>query len=63
DPLLGELTITGFPLKFSEFPDLPTIEAPLLGEHGGEVLKQYLGMSDAKVAALRASGVLVSERK
>ncbi len=63
DPLLGELTITGFPLKFSEFPDLPTIEAPLLGEHGGEMLKQYLGMSDAKVAALRASGVLISERK
>jgi CoA:oxalate CoA-transferase len=63
DPLLGELTIPGFPLKFSEFPDLPTIEAPLLGEHGGEVLKQYLGMSEEKVAALRASGVLVSERK
>ncbi len=54
DPILGELTITGFPLKFSEFPELPTIEAPLLGEHGGEVLKQYLGMSDAKVAELRA---------
>jgi crotonobetainyl-CoA:carnitine CoA-transferase CaiB-like acyl-CoA transferase len=63
DPILGELTITGFPLKFSEFPELPTIEAPLLGEHGGEVLKQYLGMSDAKVAELRAAGVLVSERK
>ena len=63
DPILGELTIPGFPLKFSEFPDLPTIEAPLLGEHGAEVLKQYLGMSDAKVAALRAAGVLCSERK
>jgi len=63
DPILGELAITGFPLKFSEFPELPTIEAPLLGEHGGEVLKQYLEMSDAKVAELRAAGVLVSERK
>ncbi|MGH7879143.1 MAG: CaiB/BaiF CoA transferase family protein, partial [Candidatus Binataceae bacterium] len=34
DPILGELTIPGFPLKFSEFPELPTIEAPLLGQHG-----------------------------
>jgi crotonobetainyl-CoA:carnitine CoA-transferase CaiB-like acyl-CoA transferase len=63
DPLLGELTIPGFPLKFSEFPELPTIEAPLLGEHGGEVLKRYLGLSEAKVEALRASGVLFSERR
>jgi crotonobetainyl-CoA:carnitine CoA-transferase CaiB-like acyl-CoA transferase len=63
DPLLGEITIPGFPLKFSEFPDLPTIEAPLLGQHGEEVLKQYLGILDTKVAELRSSGVLVSERK
>jgi crotonobetainyl-CoA:carnitine CoA-transferase CaiB-like acyl-CoA transferase len=63
DPILGKMTMPGFPLKFSEFPDLPTIEAPLLGQHGGEVLKQYLGISDAKVAELRAAGVLVSERK
>jgi crotonobetainyl-CoA:carnitine CoA-transferase CaiB-like acyl-CoA transferase len=63
DPLLGELTIPGFPIKFSEFPELPTIEAPLLGEHGAEVLEQYLGMSAAKVEELRARGVVVSERK
>jgi crotonobetainyl-CoA:carnitine CoA-transferase CaiB-like acyl-CoA transferase len=63
DPILGELTIPGFPLKFSEFPELPAIEAPLLGEHGAEVLKQYLGMSEAQVEALRAAAVLFSERK
>jgi CoA:oxalate CoA-transferase len=63
DPILGELTIPGFPLKFSEFPELPTIEAPLLGEHGADVLKHYLGFSDAKVAQLQSSGVLHSERK
>jgi crotonobetainyl-CoA:carnitine CoA-transferase CaiB-like acyl-CoA transferase len=63
DPILGEMTVPGFPLKFSEFPELPTIEAPLLGEHGSEVLKQYLGISDARLGELRSSGVLVSERK
>jgi crotonobetainyl-CoA:carnitine CoA-transferase CaiB-like acyl-CoA transferase len=63
DPILGELTIPGFPLRFSEFPELPAIEAPLLGEHGAEVLKQYLGMTEAQVEALRAAAVLFSERK
>jgi crotonobetainyl-CoA:carnitine CoA-transferase CaiB-like acyl-CoA transferase len=63
DPILGELTIPGFPLKFSEFPELPTIEAPLLGEHGAEVLKQYLGLPDQEVEALRSGGVLFAENK
>ena len=63
DPLLGELTIPGFPLKFSEFPDLPTIEAPLLGEHGAGVLKEYLGLSEGEVDQLRAAGVIHAERK
>ena len=63
DPLLGELTIPGFPLKFSEFPELPTIEAPLLGEHGAGVLKEYLGLSEAKVKQLRSAGVIHAERK
>lgn len=63
DPILGEVTIPGFPLKFSAYPDLPDIQAPLLGEHGAQVLKQELGYSDARVAELRASGVLYSERR
>ncbi|HJU29778.1 MAG TPA: CoA transferase [Candidatus Binataceae bacterium] len=63
DPVLGELTIPGFPLKFSEFPELPSIEAPLLGQHGPEVLRRILGLSDARIAELRAAGVLHSENK
>jgi CoA:oxalate CoA-transferase len=63
DPILGELTIPGFPLKFSEFPDLPSIEAPLLGEHGAEVLHQYLGLSKGKIDELQSAGVVYSERK
>jgi CoA:oxalate CoA-transferase len=63
DPILGKLTIPGFPLKFSEFPELPEIEAPLLGEHSAEILGQYLGLSPKRVEQLQAAGVLYSERK
>jgi CoA:oxalate CoA-transferase len=63
DPIIGEITIPGFPLKFSELPELPDIEAPLLGQHSAEVLKEYLGMTEAKVSQLRSSGVLYAENK
>jgi crotonobetainyl-CoA:carnitine CoA-transferase CaiB-like acyl-CoA transferase len=63
DPLLGEVTIPGFPLKFSAFPELPNIQAPLLGEHGHEVLQEVLGYGEAQIAELQAKGVLFSERR
>ncbi len=63
DRILGQVTIPGFPLKFSEFPELPNIEAPFLGEQGPDVLKKFLGLSDEKIAELKASGVLHQERK
>ena len=63
DPLLGQVTIPGFPLKFSEFPDLAELTAPTLGQHGPEVLREMLAMSDAEIASLRASGVLHQENR
>ncbi|MGH7965062.1 MAG: CoA transferase, partial [Candidatus Binatia bacterium] len=63
DPLLGEVTIPGFPLKFSAFPDLPEIQAPLLGEHNAAVLSTHLGYTPAQIAALREQGVLYEEKK
>ncbi len=63
DPILGELTIPGFPLKFSAFPDLPEIQAPLLGEQGADVLIEQLGYTDAQIAELRAKGVLITEHR
>jgi CoA:oxalate CoA-transferase len=60
DPLMGELTIPGFPLKFSEFPGLPDIQAPTLGQHGDEVLREHLGYTDTQLAELRSQGILVS---
>ena len=60
DPVLGEVTIPGFPFKFSDFPELPHLEAPRLGEHNGEVLERFLGRSRESSDALQRQGVLHS---
>ena len=61
DPILGEVTIPGFPLKFSAYPDLPDLQAPLLGQHGAQVLQEYLQYSDTEIARLQQSGTLYRE--
>jgi CoA:oxalate CoA-transferase len=58
DQVLGEVTIPGFPFKFSAFPKELDLQAPLLGEHNEEVLTRYLGRSQEGVAALYQQGVL-----
>jgi crotonobetainyl-CoA:carnitine CoA-transferase CaiB-like acyl-CoA transferase len=64
DPILGELTIPGFPFKFSADPELPEgIEAPLLGQHGEQVLREVLGYSESALRRLRESGVLYSDNR
>jgi CoA:oxalate CoA-transferase len=64
DPILGEVTIPGFPLKFSADPELPEgLEAPLLGQHGEQVLRELLGYSEAELGELRESGVLFSDNR
>ena len=63
DPILGEVTIPGFPLKYSEFPQLPDIQAPLLGQHSADVLREQLSYTDENIAALREKGVLYAENR
>ena len=58
DQILGEVTIPGFPFKYSAFPDEPDLQAPLLGQHNAEVLGQYLGRSSDTIAGLHDQGVL-----
>jgi crotonobetainyl-CoA:carnitine CoA-transferase CaiB-like acyl-CoA transferase len=58
DPLLGEVTIPGFPFKFSAFPEELPLTAPLLGAHNEEVLGKYLGRSADGLSALYQQGVL-----
>jgi len=60
DPVLGHVTIPGFPFKFGEIRELPDLRAPLLGEHNALVLRERLGLDPSRIESLRASGVLVS---
>ena len=60
DRMLGEFDIPGMPLRFSGHPELPELQAPLLGEHNGEILSGLLGYDAGRVAELESAGVLVS---
>ena len=61
DRVLGELDIPGMPLRFSEFPQDLTLEAPFLGEHNEEILGQHLGYSPEQVDELEKQGILKRE--
>ena len=54
DPVLGEVTIPGFPFKFSERPDLPELRTASLGEHNADVLGGWAAYEDDRVAGLAA---------
>jgi crotonobetainyl-CoA:carnitine CoA-transferase CaiB-like acyl-CoA transferase len=58
DRFLGEFEVPGFPIRFSAHPRHPKTEAPRLGEHNELVLREYLGYSADRIAALERSGVL-----
>jgi crotonobetainyl-CoA:carnitine CoA-transferase CaiB-like acyl-CoA transferase len=58
DPFIGEFDIPGMPLRFSGYPEITDLEAPLLGEHNAEVLAG-LGVGEGEIAELTAAGVLV----
>jgi len=60
DPIMGKLTIPGFPLRFSDQPERLELVAPTLGQHNQEILEQVLDYSEEKINDLKASGVLVS---
>lgn len=57
-PVLGETTMPGFHIKFSETKGDLTTPAPLLGQHNEEVLTQILGYSKEQVKELRKEGVI-----
>ena len=57
-PVAGKVKRVGVPVKLSETPGSVREPAPLLGQHTDEVLHEYLGMTDAEIAALRQEGVI-----
>ena len=51
------LLVVGNPIKLSACPEAESTSWPTLGEHTDEVLQAELGLSDAELGDLRASGV------
>ena len=57
-PILGETTMPGFHIKFSETKGDLTTPAPLLGQHNVEVYSDLLGLSEDELGGLRKEGVI-----
>jgi crotonobetainyl-CoA:carnitine CoA-transferase CaiB-like acyl-CoA transferase len=53
-PLAGKVSLVRSPMRFSATPVEYHSPPPLLGEHTEEVLRKFLGKSDAEIARLRA---------
>jgi formyl-CoA transferase len=56
-PKRGKFKTVGCPMVLSESP-VEVRSSPLLGEHTTEILRELLGYDEAKVAELRAEGVV-----
>jgi crotonobetainyl-CoA:carnitine CoA-transferase CaiB-like acyl-CoA transferase len=54
----GKLKLLASPLNFSKTPMQPASPPPAVGEHSDEVLRGWLRLDDAELAALRGQGVL-----
>lgn len=52
-----QMAIAGIPVKMSETPGRITRRAPLVGEHTDEILRE-IGMTDARIAELRAQNAI-----
>jgi 2-methylfumaryl-CoA isomerase len=61
-PGVGEFLTATTPLDFSRAQRAAPGVAPQLGQHGPEVLRELLGMDDARYAKLAASGILGPRR-
>ncbi|HEU4459012.1 MAG TPA: CaiB/BaiF CoA-transferase family protein [Methylibium sp.] len=62
-PLADALRLVASPLKLSATPAATRRAPPLLGQHAAEVLADWLGWSEAQVAACRAAGALGSSAR
>ena len=54
----GKVKVAGSPFKLSKTPGDPTLPAPFLGQHNGEVYGGMLGISDEELGELADEGVI-----
>ena len=57
-PKAGEVTVMGVPIRLWATPGAASTPPPLLGQHTDEILTRLLRVPKAKVARLRAAGVV-----
>jgi crotonobetainyl-CoA:carnitine CoA-transferase CaiB-like acyl-CoA transferase len=57
-PVIDGFRVTGPPVKFSATPGNVPRRAPRLGEHTSELLAEVLGLNEAQIAKLIASGAI-----
>jgi crotonobetainyl-CoA:carnitine CoA-transferase CaiB-like acyl-CoA transferase len=58
-PRAGKVTIVGTPFRMSKTPGSIRTPAPRLGEHTDQVMREFMGMDDARIGELRAAKVLI----
>ncbi len=57
---VGQMRMTGNPIKMSGLPDAPSLPPPLFGQHTEEVLAEKLNLRSEEIEALREEGALGS---
>jgi crotonobetainyl-CoA:carnitine CoA-transferase CaiB-like acyl-CoA transferase len=57
-PLKPDLHLVSSPIKLGATPVRTDLPPPMLGQHTGDVLRNVLGYSDARLAALKDKGVI-----
>lgn len=61
DPIFGNVRIPRTPLRFSEFPDTPDLQAGTLGQHNREILRERLGYTEQQIADLETRNIITSK--
>jgi crotonobetainyl-CoA:carnitine CoA-transferase CaiB-like acyl-CoA transferase len=57
-PVLGMIPIVNRPVKFPGAPQPVPTAPPVMGQHSDEILREVLGLSEERIAALRAAKVV-----
>src|SRR6266851_1277397 len=61
-PFPWRIRRSGLSAAFLAFPGELPLDAPTLGEHNGQVLRDYLGYSPERISKLEADGIIRSAR-